>query len=74
MLRLTQDLFVLWERDPAAGDDLMLPEGTPIRDPVRTGESELLGAEWQFKASLDGGRTWRRFATMPSLEDRFPAG
>ena len=52
MLRLTQDLFVLWERDAAAGDDLMLLEGTPIRDPVRTGESELLGAEWQFEARL----------------------
>jgi len=74
MLRLARDLYVLWERDPSTGGELTLPEGTPIRDPVRTGESELLGAEWQFKASLDGGRTWRRFATMPSLEDRFPAG
>ena len=42
-------------------------------DPKRVGESELLGAEWQFEASLDGGRTWRAFATMLSLEDRFPA-
>jgi len=32
----------------------MLPEGTPVRDPVRTGESELLGAEWRFEASVDG--------------------
>jgi len=26
MLRLTHDLYVLWERDPNTGDDLMLPD------------------------------------------------
>jgi len=36
------------------------------------GESELLGAEWRFEASLDGGKTWRGFATMLDLEDQFP--
>ena len=73
MLRLTQDLYVLWERDPTTGDDLMLPVGTPILDPVRAGESELLGAEWRFEASTEGGMTWREFATMPDLELRFRA-
>jgi len=73
MLRLTQDLYVLWERDPTTGDDLMLPEGTPVRDARRVGESELLGAEWRFSASVDGGRTWRTYATMLDLELRFPA-
>jgi len=73
MPRLTQDLYVLWERDPSTGDDLLLPEGTPVRDARRVGESELLGAERRFAASLDGGRTWWEFATMLSLEDRFPA-
>jgi len=64
---------MLWERDAVTGDDLILPEGTPVRYPRRVGESELLGAEWRFEASLDGGRTWRAFATMLSLEMLFPA-
>jgi len=55
------------------GDDLMPPEGMPISDPQRVGESELLGAEWRFEASLGDGRPWREFATMLTLEDRFPA-
>jgi len=73
MLRLTHALYVLCGgHDPTTGDDVMLPEGTPGRDPKRVGESELLGAEWQFEASLDDGRTWRAFATMLNLELQFP--
>jgi hypothetical protein len=37
------------------------------------GESGLLGAEWRFDASIDGGRTCRVFATMLGLELHFPA-
>jgi len=51
----------------------MLPEGTPIRDARRVGEAELLGAEWRFEASLDGGPTWRVFAAMLNLELHFSA-
>jgi len=64
-------IYKITETDQSsAGHYLLLREGTP-RSCARG--RELLGAEWQFEASLDGGRTWRAFATMLSLEDRFPA-
>jgi len=45
----------------------------PVHDAQRVGEPKLLGAESRFEASVDGGRTWRAFATVLDLELHFPA-
>jgi hypothetical protein len=56
VFRLTADLACFGEAEALPGGSLVLEPRQVARD--------ALGADYVFLASVDGGRTWREFATV----------